>query len=382
MLGVVPAEKAFDYIEFEVIFLLVSMMIISHSLGNSGFFRWLSIEITRLTKGNLKLLLFALGVITAVSSAFLDNVTTIVIMFPITVKIAESLQINPTPFLISEILFSNIGGTATLVGDPPNLIIGAEANLSFLEFLTVLGPIVILIFILSFIALIFMFRKELRLNHELEEKALQMNTTGAIRDKRLVIISLIILTGVIIGFILHAFLETEAFAIAFTGAALLLMFEDPSEAIKSVHWTTIIFFIGLFIIIGGLMETGVIAIIADKILQYTEGSEELTSLFIIWGIGLLSGFVDNIPYATTLVPVVENFRDTLNIYPLWWSLSLGICLGGNLTILGASANIIASQMAEKSGYNLSFFKFMKYSSVIVLISLIVSTLYIFLRFYV
>ncbi len=381
LLGVVPADHALNYVEFEVIFLLVSMMIISHTLGSSGFFKWLSIEIVRLTRGNLKLLLFALAVITAVSSAFLDNVTTVVIMSPIIIKIAESLEINPIPFLISEILFSNIGGTATLIGDPPNLIIGTEANFSFLEFLKVLGPVVIVIFFLSLAALIFLFRKELAKNHKLEEKAEKLRSSGTIKNKKLAVITLIILAGVLIGFILHSFLNTEAYAIAFTGAALILMFENPSEAVKSVQWASILFFIGLFIIIGGLIETGVIKIAAEQILSYTRGSEEVITLFIIWALGLISGFINNVPYATTLAPVVNNLDSAMNIVPLWWSLSLGICLGGNLTLLGASANVIVVQMAEKSGYSISFSEFMKYSSIIVIISLLTGTAYIFMKFY-
>lgn len=382
MLGVVPTEKALDYVEFEVIFLLVSMMIISHSLGDSGFFEWLSIEIVRITRGDLKFLLFALGLITAISSAFLDNVTTVVIMSPITIKIAESLAVNPTPFLISEILFSNIGGTATLIGDPPNLIIGAAADFSFLQFLKVLAPVVIIIFLLSLGVLIFLFRNDLKKNRELEEKAAKLKSAGAIKNKRLAIVTLIVLAGVIAGFVLHSFLGLDAYAIAFTGAALVLIFEKPSETIKSVQWTSILFFIGLFIIIGGLVETGVIAILADEILSYTQGNEKIISIFIIWVLGLVSGFINNVPYATTLAPVIGDLNNTMNIVPLWWSLSLGICLGGNLTILGASANVVVAQIAEKSGYSFSFPQFMKCSSIIVLISLLASTAYIFLIFYI
>lgn len=381
VLGIVPAEHALNYVEFEVIFLLVSMMIISHTLGDSGFFKWFSIEIVRIVKGDKKILLFALGLITALSSAFLDNVTTVVIMSPITIKIAESLEINPIPFLISEILFSNIGGTSTLIGDPPNLIIGAHANFSFLKFLQELAPVIIIIFFLSYAILLFLFRKELANNLKVQEKASKLNSKGTIKNKKLAVITLIILSGVISGFILHSFLDLEAYVIAFTGAALVLMFENPSEAIKSVQWTSILFFIGLFIIIGGLIETGFIELVADKILYYTNGNEKATSLMLIWFIGLLSGFIDNIPYATTVVPIVDNFGEAMDLYPIWWSLSLGICLGGNLTLMGASANIIASQISSKLGYNISFIKFMKYSFIIVLVSLLTSTIYIFLKFY-
>ncbi len=380
--GIVPTDKALNYVEFQVIFLLVSMMIISHSLGDSGFFKWLSIEIVRFTRGNLKLLLFSLCTITALCSAFLDNITTVVILSPIIVQIAGYLKINPMPYLISEILFSNIGGTATLIGDPPNLIIGSFADLSFLTFLQVLGLPVLIIFFLSIGALFFLFRKELVSNHNLEEKARNLSSTGAIKNERLAIVTLIVLFGVILGFILHSWLNMEAYAIAFAGAALILVFENPSKTIKSVQWTSILFFIGLFIIIGGLTETGVITLIANKILSYTKGSEEMTALFLIWGLGIISGFIDNIPYATTLVPIVNSFNSSMNLYPLWWSLSLGICLGGNLTLLGASANIITSQIASNLGYSISFIKFMSYSWIIVLISLLTGTAYIFIRFYV
>lgn len=381
LLDIVPAQKAFDYIEFDVIFLLISMMIISHTLSDSGFFDWFSIRIATFTNGNLKLLLFLLGLLTAVSSAFLDNVTTVIIMVPITIKITEAMNINPLPFLISEILFSNIGGTATLIGDPPNLIIGSEANFTFLEFLEILGPVVIIIFFLSFLLLLFLFRDKINKKPDIENIFNHIKESKTIKNRKLAIISLIVLLAVVIGFVLHGFFELEAYVISFTGASILLLFEKPSHAMKSVQWTTILFFVGLFIIIGGLIETGAIALVADKILAYTDGNRELTSLFIIWGLGIISGFIDNIPYATTLVPIVGNLGQVMDLYPLWWSLSLGVCLGGNLTILGASANIVASHISSQNGYDISFLEYMKYSSIIVLISLIVSTAYIFFRFY-
>ncbi len=382
LLGIVPAEKAFEYIEFDVIFLLISMMIISHTLSDSGFFDWISIKMTILTNGNLRLLLFYLVLLTAVSSAFLDNVTTVIVMVPITVKIAEILSINPMPFLISEILFSNIGGTTTLIGDPPNLIIGAATGFTFLEFLEILGPVIVIIFVLSFALLLFFFRESLDQKPDINNIIKHLDGKKPIKNEKLALISLTILAAVIIGFILHGYLGLEAYVISFTGASLLLLFEKPSHAMKSVQWTTILFFVGLFIIIGGLIETDALEMFADKILSYTGDNEELTSLLIIWAVGIISGFIDNIPYATTFVPIVENFGNTMDLYPLWWSLSLGICLGGNLTLLGASANIVASHIAAENGYSIPFLKFMKYSSVIVLVSLLASTAYIFLRFFI
>ena len=383
-------KGVFDYVEFEVIFLLIGMIILVHIASRSGVFKWMAIQLLKLTKGHPKWVLFTLAAFTAVASAFLDNVTTVVLMMPITFVIAKEFDTDPVPFLISEVLASNIGGTATLIGDPPNIIIGARAGLSFMDFINELTPIIALIFIASIAALTFMFRKQLKATPEKMAHIANMDNSKTITDKGLMIRSMVTLFLVILGFVTHDLTGIPAYVFAVAGAAFLLLFEKPKEIYADVEWLTIFFFVGLFIIIGGFEANGGINFLANKLIEVTNGSLNLATMLILWGSGILSGVIDNIPYTATMAPLISELINPENanalIYsgtghsPLWWALSLGACLGGNLTIIGAAANVIVSETSTTKGYPISFMRFMKYGALVTFISLLLSSIYLFVRY--
>ncbi len=372
-----------NFVDFNVIFLLVSMMILVLIATKSGVFTWLANELLKLTKGSPTKILFALGLFTAFVSAFLDNVTTVILVMPITFAIAKQLNINPVPILITEIMASNIGGTSTLIGDPPNIIIGSAAGFSFMNFVVELAPVVaiILFVVLGFFALVF--RKDLVATEENMKKVASIDNSKTITDKKHMIRSMSVLGLVIAGFMLHDIIHIDTYVIAMVGACILMLFEKPTELLEKIEWNAIFFFIGLFIIIGGLEASGGIKLMADWLLKVTSGSQEATSMVILWGSGIISGIIDNIPYTATMSPMLVEVQKTMGAeytYPLWWALSLGACLGGNMTIIGAAANVIVSENAAKEGYPIGFMQFMKYGVPVVLISLIISTVYIYFRF--
>ena len=280
-------QSVFDYIEFDVIFLLVGMMIIVHIAAKSGVFKWMALELLKYTKGHPKLVLFALALFTALASAFLDNVTTVVLIMPVTFVIAREFECDPVPFLITEILASNIGGTATLIGDPPNIIIGAKAGLSFMDFVNELTLIVTIIFFVCTALLIFMFRKSLTATKEKMEYIANLDNSKTITDRKLMIRSMVTLLLVITGFVTHDMTHIPAYVFAAAGASFLLLFEKPKEIYKDVEWLTIFFFIGLFIIIGGFEANGGISFLADKLIELTNGSLNTASMLILWGSGIL-----------------------------------------------------------------------------------------------
>lgn len=381
--GGINAHYFINFVDFNVIFLLVSMMIIVSIATRSGMFNWIANELLRLTKGHPKLVLFTLGVFTAITSAFLDNVTTVILIMPVTFFIAKQLAINPLPFLITEIFASNIGGTATLIGDPPNIIIGSAAGLSFMAFLKELTGVVSVILMVVVLLMMFMFRKSLKATPEKMAVVANLDNSKTITDYPLLIRSAIVLVLVILGFVLHDVTHIETCVTAMLGASVLLLFEKPKDILCDVEWNTIFFFIGLFIIIGGLEASGGIALMAQWILKVTQGSQEATAMIILWASGFISGIIDNIPYTATMTPMLLEIQKTMGAdytYPLWWCLSLGACLGGNMTIIGAAANVIVSETSAHNGYPITFMKFLKYGVVTMIISLVISSAYIYLRF--
>src|SRR5574344_66140 len=352
-----------NYIDFNVIFLLVSMMIIVNISARSGVFNWIANEMLKATKGHPKRILFTLALFTAVVSAFLDNVTTVLSIMPVTFVIAKELDINPNLFSITEIIASNIGGTATLIGDPPNIIIGCAAGFSFMRFINELTGIVTLIFLVCVCLLTFLFRKRLVTTQERMEQVTQLDNSNTITDKNLMIRSMIVLAIVIIGFMTHDITHIQTCVAAMAGASFLLLFEKPANILHDVEWSTIFFFVGLFIIIGGLEASGGIALMANWLLKVTHGSDTATSMAILWGSGILSGIVDNIPYTATMAPMISTIEAQMGAayaHPLWWCLSLGACLGGNLTIIGAAANVIVSENAAAHGHKIKFLNYLKY----------------------
>lgn len=380
-------KGVFEYVDFQVIFLLIGMMIIVNIASRSGVFKWMALNLLKITKGHPKTVLFALAAFTAVASAFLDNVTTVVLMMPITFVIAKEFDTDPVPFLITEVLASNIGGTATLIGDPPNIIIGTRAGLSFMNFVNELTPIVTIIFLVAISTLVFLFRKGLKATPEKMAHVANIDNSQTITDKNLMIRSVITLALVILGFVTHDVTHIPAYVFAVAGAAFLLLFENPKEIYKDVEWLTIFFFVGLFIIIGGFEANGGIKFLADQLIVLTHGSLNMATMIILWASGLLSGIIDNIPYTATMAPLISELINPANpnaitghVHALWWALSLGACLGGNLTIIGAAANVLVSETAASKGHKISFFRFMKYGALVTFISLILSSIYLYVRY--
>lgn len=380
-------KGVFEYVDFQVIFLLIGMMIIVNIASRSGVFKWMALNLLKITKGHPKTVLFALAAFTAVASAFLDNVTTVVLMMPITFVIAKEFDTDPVPFLITEVLASNIGGTATLIGDPPNIIIGTRAGLSFMNFVNELTPIVTLIFLVSISTLVFLFRKGLKATPEKMAHVANIDNSQTITDKNLMLRSVITLALVILGFVTHDVTHIPAYVFAVAGAAFLLLFENPKEIYKDVEWLTIFFFVGLFIIIGGFEANGGIKFLADQLIVLTHGSLNMATMIILWASGILSGIIDNIPYTATMAPLISELINPANpnaitghVHALWWALSLGACLGGNLTIIGAAANVLVSETAASHGHKISFFRFMKYGALVTFISLVLSSIYLYLRY--
>jgi len=387
LLGIVSQEEAIHHIDFNTLGLLIGMMIIVSITAKTGMFRYLAIKAAKLAKGEPVKILVAISVITALASAVLDNVTTVLLMVPITFSITRQLQVNPIPYLIAEIIASNIGGTATLIGDPPNIMIGGAApELTFLAFLANLGPIALLNLAVTILLLVLIYRKSLKAPVYLQTKLRAMDEKAELTDRKLLVKSLGILALTILGFMLHGLLHLESATIALTGAFLLLLLTGEhylEEAVSKVEWGTIFFFVGLFVLVSGLIYTGVIASVAEWAVGLTGGNVLASSLMILWLSAIASAFVDNIPFVATMIPMIKEMG-TLgigNLDPLWWSLALGACLGGNGTIIGASANVIVAGMAENEGFPISFMKFFKVAFPLMLLSILISHAYVYLRYF-
>jgi Na+/H+ antiporter NhaD/arsenite permease-like protein len=386
--GVLTQEEAFQAIDFNVIFLLVGMMILVNILTETGFFDWLTVKVVKLSSGSGVKLLWALCLLTAFCSAFLDNVTTILFIGTITCKLAKKLDINPVPFLISEVMASNIGGTATLIGDPPNIMIGSAAKLTFNDFLFHLAPIVMVILPISIFTLSWIYRKELQFSETTLEKVTQLETQGLITDKLLMQKGLIILGLVMIGFMTHHVFHLEVGTIALFGAACLMLFEKPEDVWNDVEWDSIFFFIGLFMIIGGVEKVGTLSLLGEQFFEWSGGNLEKMTLALLWVSGFASAIIDNIPYTATMIGLIQNLKSHLpeitpeQLSPLWWSLALGACLGGNGSLIGATANVIAADMAaNRTKTPIHFWEFTRVGFLIMLLSLTLSTVYIQLRYF-
>ena len=389
LLGLVSQTKVLDgvlnptyfvqYVDFNVIFLLVSMMIIVSITTRSGVFNYIANNLLKMTKGHPIAILAVLGIFTAVTSAFLDNVPTVILIMPITFFIAKELDIDPIPYLLTEIFASNIGGTATLIGDPPNIIIGSAAGFSFMDFVNNLTVVVAIILVVVLALLSLIFKKKLHASEEKMKEVANIDNSNTIKDKALLIRSMTVLGLVILGFVTHDITHIETCVAAMLGASFLLLFEKPTDILRDVEWNTIFFFIGLFIIIGGVEASGGIKLMAEWILKVTQGSQEAASMLILWASGVISGFIDNIPYTATMSPMLVEIEKAMGAdytTPLWWCLSLGACLGGNMTMIGAAANVIVSETSAKHGHPMFFLRFMKYGVLVVLISLAICSVYV------
>lgn len=386
LLGFLTQETAIkDDIDFNTLGLLTGMMILVTITRRTGVFEAIAVWSAVLTKGEPLRLLALLSVITAIASALLDNVTTVLLIVPVTLTLTDKLQVNPVPYLISEIIASNIGGTATLIGDPPNIMIGSAVGLSFNDFIFHLAPIAFLVLLVTIGLLLFIYRKDLAVDEESRQALLKLNYKEEIKDWQLLRKSLWVLGLTILGFALHGVLHLESAVIALSGAILLMILssEEPEDILLHVEWPTIFFFTGLFVLVGGLKATGVIGHLASWSLEITHGNVMGTSLLVLWVSAIASAFIDNIPFVATMIPMLQEMGQLsgLNLEPVWWSLALGACLGGNGTLIGASANVIVAGIAEKNGIGLSFRQFMKIAFPLMLVSILMSHIYIYFRYF-
>ncbi|MEK4497760.1 ArsB/NhaD family transporter [Bacillus sp. FSL R12-0069] len=391
--GVVELHTAFpSHIQWETITLLIGMMILVHITSQSGVFEFVAIKAAKAADGKPIRILLLLSLLTAVGSAFLDNVTTVLLIVPVTLSITRILKVNPVPYLISEVLFSNIGGTATLIGDPPNIMIGsANKHLDFNAFLLNLAPIVIIISIVTLGIIYFMYRNKLKTTPEQIEKLMALNEKDYIKDQSLLLKSISILGLTILGFVLHSIIHVDAAVIAMTGATLLMLIgvkeHDIEDVFAHVEWVTIFFFAGLFVLVGGLIDIGLISSLAKEVIDITNGDIGFAAILILWVSGIASATIDNIPFVATMIPLIQDLAtglglsvDSPQIEVLWWALSLGACLGGNGTLIGASANVVVAGIAKREGHAFSYMDFLKIGLPLTIIALLLSHAYIYLRY--
>jgi len=381
ILRVLTTSEALKYIDFNTLGVLMGMMIIVSIVKKTGVFEYLAIIAAKKAKGDPWRIILFLCVVTAVVSALLDNVTTVLLIVPMTFVITKKLKIDPIPFLIPEILASNIGGTATIVGDPPNIMIGSRAGLSFMDFVVNLGPIIIVVFIVTFFVLWLMYRKQLRLSPEEKQKVFELDESVCIKNTALLIKCGIVLLLTMLGFIFHDAINLDNGMIAMTGAVLLLLLSggDIEDALLSIEWPTIFFFAGLFMLVGALEEVGLIESLAMVITGMVADNLLLAGILLIWFSAIVSSFLDNIPFVATLIPLILGLgAQGVDIGPLWWAVSLGACLGGNGTLIGASANVVVAGLAGKQGVNLTFKSYMKVGFPMMMLSIALSMVYLIL----
>lgn len=373
-------DIAMEHVDFNTIGLLIGMMIIVNIMKKTGIFQYIAIVSAKKVKGEPWKIIVIFSIITAISSALLDNVTTILLIVPITLVITETLSANPIPYLMPLILMANIGGTATLIGDPPNIMIGSATGLGFVDFLINMTPITIVIFVVTLFLLKIIFKKDLHATEEQKSRIMNLDEKLAIKDKVLLKKSIFVLGLTVLGFMFHQTFGYESATVALFGAALLLLLSkiDPEEVLLEVEWPTIFFFTSLFILVGGLEVVGAIDFLAEKVLSITHGSLLMTMLLVLWGSAIASSFLDNIPFVATMIPLIKSIgvMSAVSITPLWWALALGACLGGNGTLVGASANVIVSGMLEKKGRKIGFLNYMKVGFPLMIVSIVLSTAYL------
>jgi Na+/H+ antiporter NhaD/arsenite permease-like protein len=388
-LGVTNGEKAFfstsSGIDWNVIFLLLGMMLIVAVIKRTGVFEYLAIWAAKKAKGRPFRVMVILVLVTAVASAALDNVTTILLIAPVTFLVCDRLNTPVTPFLIAEVMASNIGGTATLIGDPPNIIIASKAGLTFNDFLVHLAPFIVVLLGVFVGVCWWLFGRKLRYDPKRAEQVMALRERDAIRDVRLLIVSGVVLVAVLAAFSLHTLLHLEPAVVAIVGGLLLLAISrlDAGEVVKDVEWPTLAFFAGLFVMVGGLVATGVIGQVSEAAVGAVEGRALPATMVLLWGSAGLSAIVDNIPYVATMAPIVATLAATPGTggQVLWWALALGADLGGNATAIGASANVVALGIAEKAGRKITFWEFTRYGLIVTVITLLLATPYLWLRYF-
>lgn len=381
--GVMSADKALSYIDFNTIGVLVGMMIFVAIVRRSGMFEYIAVRAAKAVHGDPWKIMVAFTLITAVLSAILDNVTTVLLVGPMSIAIARMLKIDPVPFLMGQILASNVGGTATLIGDPPNIMIGSAAHLSFMDFLENTGFAVLFILVVLILLMKIVYEKKIELGTVDTGAIEKLDPSKSITNRALMKKGIIVLICVIVGFMFHDKLGIESSVIALTAAAVMLIIgrEDVNEAIQDVEWTTILFFMSLFVVVGGLTETGIIKELASKIIDATNGHLMVTMLVLLWASALLSSILDNIPFVATLIPLILAMQaDGIDVTSFWWAISLGACLGGNGTMIGASANVVLSDISTKHGYPITFKSYLKVGMPFMLLSIVIATVFLVVKF--
>ena len=383
VIGIIDFSAGMESIDFNTLGVLCGMMMFVAIVKESGLFEFVAIKSAKACKGNPWLIMIAFAVITAVFSAFLDNVTTVLLIGPMTIMLCKTLDINPVPFLLVEIMMSNVGGTATLIGDPPNIMIGSEAGLSFAQFIMVNAPIVVVIMVVLLVIFRFMYGRHLAVDEKNRLNIMELSAEDAIIDKALFRKSVVMIVLVAIAFMLHGVFNLETSVIALTAAAVIILISgrDIEVAIEGIEWGTIGFFLGLFMVVGGMEHTGVIEMLGNAIVDATGGNVVLMMIVILWASAILSSILDNIPFVATMIPIIMVMEASgIDVYPLWWALSLGACLGGNGTLVGASANVVLSGIANKEGYNITFMSFTKVAFPLMLVTVALSTIYLLILF--
>ena len=392
--GILTQETAIKGIDFNTLALLIGMMTIVGISEKSGMFQFVAVWAAKKVKANPRGLMVVLALVTAIFSGFLDNVTTVLLIVPVTFQITRKLKINPYPFLILEIFASNIGGTATLIGDPPNILIGSALNLSFMDFANELTPVVAVTMVVLILAFDFFWGKRMIATEANKQAVMNINEIDTITDWKLLWKSLSVLTLVIIGFIAAEHIHIANGTIAMFGASVLLLLytmkdehldrdHKVEEALNLVDWTTIFFFSGLFAIVYGLEAAGVLHMLGLKFVDYTDGSIEKAAMMVIWISAIVSSAIDNIPFVATMIPLVKSMEESMGgreaMMPVWWALSLGSCFGGNGSLIAASANVIVAGMAQREGHPIGFIKFLIWSIPTMLVSVGIAAIYLHIR---
>lgn len=386
--GIIDQETAIHHIDFNTLGLLMGMMIIVNITSETGLFNFLAIWSAKKVKAHPAKLLIALSLLTAVCSALLDNVTTVLLTVPITFNIAAQLKVDVKPFLMAQIISSNIGGTATLVGDPPNIMIGSSVGLNFMDFVFNLTLPAIIIFVITVAILLLLYKSKLHTQVELQDKVMRLDEKSQITDPLLLKKCLFVLAVTMSLFVMHGSLHLETATAALTGAGMLLLITYShnegmiAKILSKIEWLAIFFFAGLFVLVGALVETGVIKMMAAEAIKITNGSVTGTAMIILWMSSIASAFIDNIPFVATMIPLIKDMGEMglANLEPMWWSLALGACLGGNGTLIGASANVVVASMAAQRGKPISFIDFMKVAFPLMILSIIISTIYVWIRY--
>ncbi len=387
--GIVHQKIAFAAIDWNVIFFLIGMMMVISVMRQTGVFMYLAIKLAKIAKGKPLAIMVLMFLLTTVISAFLGSVTTIMILVPIILLVASELKISPIPFIITMVIASNGGGAATMIGDPPNILIGSATDYNFMDFLINLTPPVIFITIFSIGLIWLLYRKGMHVSNENRAKLMSYNEKNLIKNKKLLIICGIVLVLMLIALALQSVIMIETATVAMTAGLFLLVISDRKrvEHILSndIDWVTIFFFMGLFMIVESLVETGFISMIAESVMKVTHGEPKATSMVILWISGIFSAFIDNVPFVAAMIPVIKQLGTLINnpdtMHPIWWALALGTCLGGNGTLIGASANIVAVGIANRNGFHISFKEYTKSGGIFALLAIVISTAYILMRYF-